>query len=188
MARLAVVLLVALCLSCASRSTKPDPVRILDVGQCWIEAEECRLAQVYDGRIVEICAPSWMARCREDELERYKREGCQLLRMPDRKVSVSCGVSRTNAELSPPRERVKTPPRRPWCLFFSDDTFLKGTVIDEREDGAQLFKFDDPSHGDHGYRWVTEDDSAKIKSCPGGVTASPYDATQREPPPLSRPH
>lgn len=58
------------------------------------------------------------------------------------------------------------PQRR--CLFFGDRRFDAGSVVAKRDDGARLFKFDDSSKGDRGYRWVTDDDAVKIRPCPTG--------------------
>jgi hypothetical protein len=70
------------------------------------------------------------------------------------------------------------PQRR--CLFDSQRRFLTGTVIDKRDDGARLFKFDDPTQGDRGFRWVDDNDGVTIRPC-SAATASPVGADLRQP-------
>jgi hypothetical protein len=59
------------------------------------------------------------------------------------------------------------PQRR--CVYFGDRRFASGSVIAKREDGARLFKFDDTTQGDRGYRWISDDDPVAIRPCPTGV-------------------
>lgn len=64
-----------------------------------------------------------------------------------------------------------------FCLFYTDKRFHVGTIVQVREDGARLFKFKDPSEGDHGFRWITDEDDVRLARCPSGATASPFDAS-----------
>lgn len=57
------------------------------------------------------------------------------------------------------------PDRYRACLIYGDKKFHTGTVIEKRQDGARYFRFDDPTAGDNGYRWVTENDSVDIRPC-----------------------
>lgn len=78
-------------LSCGTSAPAPQ-TKILDAGQCWFQIERCHDVQVHDGRIVPVCRSEWEARCREADLERYLRERCSIVRLPDpRKVAVACG-------------------------------------------------------------------------------------------------
>lgn len=54
---------------------------------------------------------------------------------------------------------VDTYPRRA-CLYDEGRRFNTGTVIEKRGDGAVLFKYDDSTEGDHGYKWIDSDDRA----------------------------
>ncbi len=57
------------------------------------------------------------------------------------------------------------------CVFDGRGHFVTGTVLDKREDGAHLFKYDDRSLGDLGYMWIAEHDpSRQLRPC---VVASP---------------
>lgn len=57
-------------------------------------------------------------------------------------------------------------PRRA-CLYDGAKRFNAGVVIAQREDGARLFRFDDPTQGDHGFRWI-EDGDRSLGPCRGG--------------------
>lgn len=91
------IILAALCAAfsfCASSTPKVEPPRILDAGLCWYETERCRDIQ-YGARTITACKTEWEARCREMELERLNREGCQLVRLSDpKKIAVACGGAR----------------------------------------------------------------------------------------------
>lgn len=63
-------------------------------------------------------------------------------------------------------------PRRT-CLYFSDKRFVTGTIIEKRDDGARLFKFDDRSQGDQGYRWVEDGDSVTFRPCAAASALTP---------------
>lgn len=90
--RHAILLAAFLALSCASKPPKIE-VRILDAGKCWFEIKQCGKETQYSDRVfVSDCTLEWMARCRGPELERYIREGCEIVRMADpTKIAVACG-------------------------------------------------------------------------------------------------
>ena len=46
------------------------------------------------------------------------------------------------------------------CLYDGSKRWVSGVVIARRDDGARLFRYDDPSQGDHGFRWVDDDDKS----------------------------
>lgn len=48
-------------------------------------------------------------------------------------------------------------PRRA-CIYDSNKRFVTGTIVEKRDDGARLFRYDDRSQGDHGYQWIADDD------------------------------
>lgn len=77
---------------CGTSAPKPQ-TKILEAGACWYEVERChRQIQLGDGRVIPICFTEWESRCREAELERYLRDGCRLVRLPDeRMIAVACG-------------------------------------------------------------------------------------------------
>lgn len=88
-----VILIAALlALTCKTGTPKPE-TRILDAGRCWFEIKTCGKEIQFGERVfVSDCSLEWMARCRGLELERYMREGCTMVRMPDpTKIAVSCG-------------------------------------------------------------------------------------------------
>lgn len=71
------------------------PVRELDTGTCWYEVDRCHEVQIATGKVVDVCKPEWQARCREADLERFLRDGCTLVRLPDpTKIAVACGGAR----------------------------------------------------------------------------------------------
>jgi hypothetical protein len=72
------------------------------------------------------------------------------------------------------------PAGRQLCLQDNQRRTRSGQVIAEREDGARLFRFDDPAEGDHGFMWVSEGDASRIGPCrqvtPGSAESSGTDA------------
>lgn len=93
---MAAMIAAVLVLGCTSTSSvQPMPVRELDAGTCWYEVDRCHEVQISTGKVVDVCKPEWQARCREADLERYLRDGCTIVRLPDpTKVAVACGVPR----------------------------------------------------------------------------------------------
>ena len=74
-------------------------------------------------------------------------------------------------------------PRRS-CLFFSDRRWATGQIIEKADDGKRLFKFDDRSQGDNGYRWVSEDDNVTLRPCTqvDPLSAASDGSMHRQPP------
>jgi hypothetical protein len=67
----------------------------------------------------------------------------------------------------------------PSCLFDQQGRYDTGKVIAKRyEDDALLFQFNDPSKGDHGFRWVRPGDNRTLRPC---KEATLMDAASREP-------
>lgn len=75
---------------------------------------------------------------------------------------------------------LETYPQRR-CLYYGDKRFNTGTVIEKRDDGARLFKFDDRSQGDHGYRWVAEVDAVNLRPCAAASAVPAFDASHAYP-------
>ncbi len=74
---------------------------------------------------------------------------------------------------------VETYPQRR-CLYdrLPRTTFRTGSVIARRDDGARLFRFDDPSWGDHGFLWIDDGDS-RLRPCrEASLSAAPDERTK----------
>lgn len=54
-------------------------------------------------------------------------------------------------------------PRRA-CLYTTQNLWRSGKIVEERLDGARLFKFDDELEGDHGYLWIDSEDK-RLRPC-----------------------
>lgn len=98
-----VILIAVFLASCSIPVSEPE-TKILDAGRCWFTIHQCYVMQVvgeqnedgsFEIRPVTVCHDEWASRCREAELERYLRDGCNLVRLPDpTKIAVACGGRR----------------------------------------------------------------------------------------------